>query len=428
MQDIVYICLTAIILVILLGYFTKSNIGLWAIAASYILGVYVLDLKPRDIVTLWPIKIFMMLFSVTFFYGYSVLNGSLEKLSLKIVYASRKKPWLIAIALFAIAIMISGIGAGDGATVMLIPIAISIAKITRMNYLLASISVVSGISLGGFSPVSTIGIFIRELAAQVGGYTPDVASAYGNQAMIQAAFLFISVFMASYILFKGYRVKTPLLEKPEVYSSEQLKTLMVIGIFIFVLLAPPLLEALFPNTTFFSKFNDKIYLTFIAFMASILCKLLNLGDEKKVFARVPWHALTTICGMGMLIAVAGETGIIQLMSDYLSNSSMSGVLVQVLLSVFSGIMSLFVSGFVVNTTFFALVPGLATGLTFSPGLFFAAIAVGSIATSVSPFSGSGGLVVACIDDENKRTRIFNSLLIWPFINLLIYIGIILMGV
>jgi len=427
MPDTVLICMITIILVILLGYFTRTNIGLWAIAASYILGVFVLELKPRDIVTLWPIKIFMMLFSVTFFYGYSVLNGSLEKLSLKIVYASRNKPWFIAIALFAIAILISGIGAGDGATVMLIPIAISIAKVTRMHYLLASVSVVSGISIGGFSPISTIGIFIRELAAQVGGYSPDVANAYGNLAMLQAALLFSMVFVLSYIFFKGYRVKAPALEKPDPYSSEQLKTLMVIGIFVFVLLAAPLLEVLFPYITSFSKLNDNIYLTFIAFMASILARLLKLGNEKEVFAKVPWHALTTICGMGMLIAVAGKTGVIEIMSNYLSNSSMSGVLVQVLLSVFSGVMSLFVSGFVVNTTFFALVPGLATGLTFSPGLFFSAIAVGSIATSVSPFSGSGGLVVACIDDENKRTRIFNSLLIWPFVNLFIYIGIILMG-
>ncbi len=89
MPESVLICVVTIIIVILLGYFTKSNIGLWAIAVSYILGAVVLDLNPRDIVTLWPIKIFMMLFSVTFFYGYSVLNGSLENLSLKIVYASR---------------------------------------------------------------------------------------------------------------------------------------------------------------------------------------------------------------------------------------------------------------------------------------------------------------------------------------------------
>ena len=428
MPDTVFICAAAIIIVILLGYFTKTNIGLWAIAASYILGVSVLEIKPVDIITLWPIKIFMMLFSVTFFYGYSVLNGSLEKLSLKIVYASRKKPWFIAIALFATAILISGIGAGDGATVMLIPIAISIARITGMNYLLAAVSVVSGISIGGFSPISTIGIFIRELADQVGGYGPDVVNTYGNRAMFQAALLFFLVFILSYILFKGYKVKAPVLEKPEPFSVKQLKTLAVIGVFVFVLLATPLFYALFPHVTFFGRLNNNIYLTFIAFIASILARLLNLGDEKEVFARVPWHALTTICGMGMLIAVAGKTGTIEMMSDYLSNSSLSGVLVQVLLSVFSGIMSLFVSGFVVNTTFFALVPGLATGLTFSPGLFFSAIAVGSIATSVSPFSGSGGLVVACVDNEEKRAKIFNSLLVWPFINLFIYIGIILIGI
>jgi hypothetical protein len=43
-------------------------------------------------------------------------------------------------------------------------------------------------------------------------------------------------------------------------------------------------------------------------------------------------------------------------------------------------------------------------------------------------AGSGGFVVASIDDEKKRTGIFNSLLIWPFVNLIIYTGIILMGI
>src|SRR4030042_4236565 len=120
MPDTVFIGAAAIIIVILLGYFTKTNIGLWAIAASYILGVSVLEIKPVDIITLWPIKIFMMLFSVTFFYGYSILNGSLEKLSLKIVYASRKKPWFIELALFAKALMLSGIGDGVGEIVSVI--------------------------------------------------------------------------------------------------------------------------------------------------------------------------------------------------------------------------------------------------------------------------------------------------------------------
>lgn len=428
MLDTVIICLIAIILVILLGYITKTNIGLWAIAASYLLGAFVLEIKPSDIVEMWPIKIFLMLFSVTFFYGYAVLNGSLEKLSLKVVYASRRAPWLIAVVLFIIAIVISGIGAGDGATVMLIPIAISIAKITRMNYFLAAASVVSGISIGGFSPISTIGIFVRELADQVGRYGPDAVNTFGNRAMFQAFILFSVVFILSYIIFKGYKVEAPVLEKPEPYNGKQITTLVVIGGFVGVLLMTPLLKTLFPAVPFFVKLHANIYLTFVAFIASIVASLLKLGDEKKVFMRVPWHALTTICGMGMLIAVIGKSGAIEMMSDYLSNSDLSSGWVQVLLGVFSGIMSLFVSGFVVSTTFFALVPGLATGLGLYPGLLFSAIAVGSIATSVSPFSGSGGLVVASIDNEAKRNRIFNSLLIWPFVNISIYIILIIMGI
>ena len=428
MLDTVVICIVAIILVILCGYITKTNIGLWAIAAAYLLGAFVLEIEPRNIVEMWPIKIFLMLFSVTFFYGYTVLNGTLEKLSLKVVYASRNIPWFIAVVLFIIATAISGIGAGDGATVMLIPIAISIAKITGMNYFLAAASVVSGVNIGGFSPISAIGIFVREMADQVGRYGPDEVNAYGNRAMLQAFTLSSVIFIISYIIFRGYKVKAPILKKPEPYNGKQITTLIVIGFFVGVLLITPLLKTLFPAVPFFVKLNTNMYLTFVAFISAIIARLLKLGDEKKVFTRVPWHALTTICGMGMLIAVIGKSEAIEMMSDYLSYSDLSGGWVQILLAVFSGIMSLFVSGFVVCTTFFALVPGLAMGLGIYPGILFSAIAVGSIATSVSPFSGNGGLVVASIDNEEKRNKIFNALLIWPFINIVIYVILIIMGI
>ena len=428
MLEPIVICAVTIILVILLGYFTKTNIGLWAIAAAYLLGAFLLEMKPSEIVTLWPIKIFLMLFSVTFFYSYPALNGTLEKLSLKVVYASRKIPWLIPFVLFIISIIIAGIGAGDGATVMLIPIAISIAKVSGMNYFLAAASVITGISIGGFSPISGIGIFIRELADQVGGYGPELSSDYANMAMLNAFVFFSLVFILSYFIFKGYKVKSPFLDKPDPYNGIQIKTLIVISFFVCVLLVTPLLKTIFPEVQFFIKLHANVYLTFIAFISSIIARLLKIGDEKKAFERVPLHALTTICGMGMLIAVVGKSGAIEMMSDYLSDNTLPGVLVQVLLAMFSGIMSLFVSGFVVLPTFFSLVPGLATGLTLYPGIFISAIAVGAGCTAVSPFSGMGGLVVASIDDEEKRNKIFNGLLIWPFINLSIFIILIIMGI
>ncbi len=92
--------------------------------------------------------------------------------------------------------------------------------------------------------------------------------------------------------------------------------------------------------------------------------------------------LTVICGMGMLIAVVGKSGAIKMVSGYLSTGVLPEILVQILLALFSGIMSLFVSGFVIPPTFFTLVPGLAEGLSMYPGILFAAIALGTGCTAV----------------------------------------------
>ena len=114
-------------------------------------------------------------------------------------------------------------------------------------------------------------------------------------------------------------------------------------------------------------------------------------------------------------------------SGYLSQS-VPALFVPIMLGLIAGVMSLFVSGFVVNTTFFALVPTLAMGTGFVSGLLYSAVAVGEMSTAVSPFSGSGGLVAASVEDEYHRNKIFNFLLVWPFVNLTIYLVIVALGI
>jgi di/tricarboxylate transporter len=425
-MGILLVCLAIILAVIFIGYKTKINIGLLALSAAYIFGAFFLKIKPADIVNMWPIKVFLLLFSVTFFYGFAALNGTLEKFSLKVVYASRKAPWSIPIVIFLLATLLAGVGAGDGATAMLIPIAFSVAKVTNMNYLLATVSVVSGISMGGFTPISTVGIFIRELAEQVGKHGQEAVNAYANRAMLQAFSLFTLVFIAAYIIFKGYKMTLPVMEKPAPFDRKQKVNLVIIACFVGILVIVPVLKDLFPKSAAIKLINGNLHLAFLAFTASVAATLFKLADEKKVFARVPWTAFVTLCGMGTLIGVISKSGAIEYLKAVMSGG-ISGSLVQVLLAICAGIMSLFVSGFVVNTTFFALIPALAVGLALNPGALYAAVAVGGMSTAVSPFSGSGGMVIACIDDEERRTKIFNALLVWPFINLVFYLVLILLG-
>ena len=91
-MSVVLICLTALAAVIVIGAKSKTNIELWAIGAAYLIGVFVLGLSPRGIIGVFPTKLFLLLFSVTLFYGFAVLNGTLEAVATKVVYAVRDIP------------------------------------------------------------------------------------------------------------------------------------------------------------------------------------------------------------------------------------------------------------------------------------------------------------------------------------------------
>ncbi len=426
-MTIIIISLIAIVAVIVIGTKTKTNIGLWAITAAYIIGVFVLGESPRGLVGVFPTRLFLLLFSVTLFYSFAVLNGTLEKVADKVVYSVRNIPWAIPIVLYILSFIMAGIGAGDGATVMMIPIGLTIAKVTGMNNILAAVSCVSGISAGGFTPISTAGIFLRELIMNFGGHSEAEAHNFGNHALFQITLLYTIIFIIAYIVFKGYKIKAPELSKPEPFNKKQRINLAVIIGFVVLLVAAPLAGLLGHGNPVAVKFSRGVYLIWIAFIGVVLLSLFKVGDEKEAFKKVPLSALTTLCGMGTLIGIVSKTGAIEMVSNWLSTSVPTGI-IPMMLALFAGIMSLFVSGFVVNTTFLALVPALAIAGGFNPGIAFAAVAVGSMATAVSPFSGSGGLVVASVDDDGHRKTIFNFLLGWPFINIALYLVMIAIGI
>ena len=54
----------AIVVAVALGYKTKINIGLFAIAFAYLIGAFGMGLSPSEIIAMWPLKIFFVIFSV----------------------------------------------------------------------------------------------------------------------------------------------------------------------------------------------------------------------------------------------------------------------------------------------------------------------------------------------------------------------------
>ena len=56
------VLVASIALAVVLGYKTKINTGFFAIAFAYLIGCFVLDLKTADVVKMWPISIFFVIF------------------------------------------------------------------------------------------------------------------------------------------------------------------------------------------------------------------------------------------------------------------------------------------------------------------------------------------------------------------------------
>ena len=165
------ICLIAIALCIFLGYKTKINTGLFAIIAAYIIGCFILDLKGKEVIAMWPTKLFFIILSVSLFYNFAILNGTLEKLAGHLLYKSRKYPKLLPYYIFFSSLIVSALGAGYFAVIVFFStITLVLCKKTGLNILTGAIAVnfgtLAGAQATSLSPFSSGGSLVLSSAEE----------------------------------------------------------------------------------------------------------------------------------------------------------------------------------------------------------------------------------------------------------------------
>lgn len=79
-QLISILCLAAVVLAIVIGNVKKINIGIIALIFAYIIGSVLQGQFASSVTTLFPIKIMMYLVTVCYFYGFAILNGTMQAL------------------------------------------------------------------------------------------------------------------------------------------------------------------------------------------------------------------------------------------------------------------------------------------------------------------------------------------------------------
>ena len=118
----------AIIVSIILGYRTKINTGLFGIAFAYLIGCFFVNMSAKEVIASWPISIFFVIMAVSLFYNYAIVNGTLEKLAMHLLYKCRKFPYMLPFAIFIVATIVAALGAGYFTVMAFAPITLMLCE------------------------------------------------------------------------------------------------------------------------------------------------------------------------------------------------------------------------------------------------------------------------------------------------------------
>ena len=401
----------AIALSVAIGYKTKFNTGFFAIVFAYLIGCFAMGMKTKDVINGWPISTMFVIFSVSLFYNFALVNGTLEKTARYLLYACRKFPGLLPFALYLASAGIAALGAGFF-TVMafMAPITILICKEAKMDQLTGAVAINCGALSGANFMTSGSGIIFRGLMEENGLAEP----AFSYTAVIFVASVLFSLLLIAAFRYipKGNRNigKGVTFEKPEPFTSKQKINLYLMIAMIAVVLIVPILHIILPNAGLISFINSKIDVGLVAVLFSVIAMFFGLAPQKDVIAKVPWNTIIMICGVGMLINVAIAAGTIDLLASW-AGSSLPAWIVPIAFSIIGAIMSFFSSTLgVVCPALFPLVPTLAETIGMNPLILFACIVIGAQSSAISPFSSGGSLVLGSCSTEEERNTMFPKLL------------------
>ena len=168
-------------------------------------------------------------------------------------------------------------------------------------------------------------------------------------------------------------------------------------------------ENVFLTSCFFNKTGSLCDVMVVSAVGIILCLLFKVGKEVDVIHKVPFSIIIMICSMGMLINIAINGGLVELLSDWITANINSSTFAPYMLTLTaSSIISFFAATLgVVIPTLSLLMPSLVT----MTGLISNFV----IYTSCSPFSTCGAMALAGLDEDKERDKLFKKLLILPII-------------
>ena len=159
--------------IFLLATVYPIHMGALALAAAFVLGMWVLpgDAGARvdQIVAGFPGDLFVVLAGVTYLFAIARNNGTIGWLVQSAMRFVRGRVALVPWAMFFVAASLSAVGAAGPASVaMVAPIGIGFALRYRISPLVVGLMIVNGAGAGSFSPIGIFGSITNNVVERNG--------------------------------------------------------------------------------------------------------------------------------------------------------------------------------------------------------------------------------------------------------------------
>jgi len=400
-MSLAVISVAALVLAIVLSCFTSINVGVFAVALAWIVGVYIGGIPVATVMNGFPTALFLTLAGVTLLFTIAQVNGTLDRVAHHAVRLCRGHRGVVPIMYFLLAAGLASIGPGNISTAALVaPMAMTTAIRAKIPLFLMAIMVGNGANAGSLSPFAPTGIIVNGLMARI-GMTGLQLETYISNLLAHALVAFGGYFLLGGVkLFTEHSAATVVADSTDqadgAFEKRHWFTMAVIAVLI-------------TSVIFFG-----VNVGMGAFLGATVLVLSGAGDDREAIKRMPWGVIVMVCGVTVLIALLERAQGIDLIGSLLARLSTPDTVTAVVAFLTGGISVYSSTSGVVLPAFLPMVPTIAQQLSgANPVAIAMSMNVGGHLVDVSPLSTIGALCLASVTGEESR-RLFNQLLAWGF--------------
>ena len=415
------------------------NMGVLAFVGAFLVGTLVAGMSTKEIIAGFPGGLFLTLVGITYLFALAQNNGTIDWLVQLAVRAVRGRIAAIPWIMFAIAAVLTSVGAvSPGAVAIIAPIALGFAAQYGISPLLMGLLVIHGAQAGGFSPISIYGGITNGIVAKAGLPLNELAT------MMASFGVNLGVSILLFFIFGGRKLlqqraiagsASPLVPHVNIagpqtgmqaYGDAESEALteeiaMETGQKVASVATAPgagqglgsrnyqilTLAGIVLLAVLVLAFNLDI--GFVAITIGLVLSLMSPNLQKRAIGQVTWPEIMLITGVSTYVFVLEKMGTIDFVGHSVAGLG-SPLLAALLLCLIGAVVSAFASSTAVLGSLIPLaVPFLQGDSGVGAVGFIAAMAVSSTIVDVSPFSTNGALVLASAQGVD-RDAFFRKLL------------------